>query len=562
MSDERREDELIALKTIAETLNNSNDMHQMLNAVLKKLLEVTGLTTGWIFLVDEEPEYSCVVDVNLPPALTWGNKTPMCNDTCWCLDRYWDGRLNHAVNIIECKRIEDAIEYKWGDTEGIQHHATVPLKAGGELFGILNVAAPGKEHFNEKELALLQSVAFQIGTAVKRTRLYHAQQKRAENYAKLGEITHYLGSISEINNIPGEVVRKLGKAFEWPSISFFIREENILSLRALYNHGQVKKEWKTISISKAGLVGTTFQNQNTVVEANSTELSPGLESIGLPSYQSGMAVPLRLRDHTFGVIFVSSEKKKHFDDNDVDVLQALADHISLAMENARLYEQRRELARMEERNRLARDLHDSVCQTLFSLTLTARGTESLLAGQSELADQSLQEIQKLSQDALKEMRSLIWQLRPAGLEQGLLTALKRYGEGLGIVVKAKVESVREIPRAMEEALWRIGQESLNNVSKHAKTSQATISIRNTNQEVIMEVTDQGSGFTLDLSQNGLSMGLASMRERAEMLGGLFSITSLQDQGTKVKVSIPLSIDFKHNLGDTTQEQEMRGDRED
>jgi signal transduction histidine kinase len=548
MSHERQEDELIALKTIAETLNNSNDMNQMLNAVLKKLLEVTGLTTGWIFLVDEEPEYSCVVDVNLPPALTWGNKTPMCNDTCWCLDRYWDGRLKHAVNIIECKRIENAIEYNWGDTAGIQHHATVPLEAGGESFGILNVAAPGKENFNDKELALLQSVAFQIGTAVKRTRLYHAQQKRAVNFAKLGEVTHHLGSISEGNKIPSEAVKQLGNTFEWPSVSFFIREENTLSLRALYDHGQVKKEWKTISTSEAGPLATAFQKQHTVVVTNTTDHSLGLESIGLPPYQSGMAVRLRLRDHTFGVIFVSSEKKNHFDDNDVDVLQALADHISLAMENARLYEQRRELARMEERNRLARDLHDSVCQTLFSLTLTARGTESVLAGQSELADQSLQEIQKLSQDALEEMRSLIWQLRPSGLEQGLLTALKRYGEGLGIAVKEEVEGVRSLPRAIEEALWRIGQESLNNVSKHAGTDQVSISLLVSNKEVIMEVIDQGSGFTLGPSQNELSMGLASMRERAEMLGGVFSITSQQGQGTKLKVSIPFSIDSNHNMG--------------
>jgi GAF domain-containing protein len=132
MSKDQGKNELITLRAIAETLNNSNDMHQMLNEVLRKLLEVTGLTTGWIFLVDEKPEYSCVVDMNLPPALTWGNKTPMCNDTCWCLGRYWDGKLKHAVNIIECKRIENAIEYNWGDTKEIRHHATVPLKAGGE----------------------------------------------------------------------------------------------------------------------------------------------------------------------------------------------------------------------------------------------------------------------------------------------------------------------------------------------------------------------------------------------------------------------------------------------
>jgi signal transduction histidine kinase len=552
MSRERRVNELMALKTIAETLNSSNDMHEMLNSVLKKLLEVTGLTTGWIFLADEKPEYSCIVDHNLSPALTWGDKTPMCTDSCWCLDRYWDGRLKQAVNIIECKRIEDAIKYNWGDTEGIVHHATVPLKASGELFGILNVGAPGKENFNDEELALLQSVAYQIGTAVKRTRLYHAQQKRAENYAKLGEVSQQLGAVLEIDKIPSEVVTRVGATFEWPSVSFFIREGNRLSLRALYTDQQMKKEWKTVSAEQAGLVGEAFLKKRTVIVTNTENESLALESIGVPSYRSAVVVPLRLRDDTFGVLLVSSPLKKHFDDHDVDVLNALAEHISLSIENARLYEQRRELTRMEERNRLARDLHDSVCQTLFSLTFTARGAESILVGQSLLVDQSLQEIQKLAQDALREMRSLIWQLRPAGLEQGLLTALKSYGESLGLIIHGEVEGVRELPRATEEALWRISQESLNNIKKHSGTDQVTVKLRITETDVNLEVIDKGCGFTFGQSNGETSMGMLSMRERAELLGGFFSVTSEPDQGTIVQVSLPFSPDPNQKMGNNDE----------
>ncbi|MCK9910850.1 histidine kinase, partial [Microbacteriaceae bacterium K1510] len=101
-------------------------------------------------------------------------------------------------------------------------------------------------------------------------------------------------------------------------------------------------------------------------------------------------------------------------------------------ENARLDQQRQELAKVEERNRLARDLHDSVCQNLFSLTLMTSGLASALPDREDWVTQSLREISQLTEDSLKEMRSLIWQLRPAGLEQGLLTALKQYGEKLGL----------------------------------------------------------------------------------------------------------------------------------
>ncbi|MET3293012.1 UNVERIFIED_CONTAM: GAF domain-containing protein [Brevibacillus sp. OAP136] len=202
MTEGKRVDELAALKEIAVTLNITNDTNHMLDAVLRKLLEVTGLTTGWIFLMENEPGYTCVVDHRLPPALSWGDKEPMCTGSCWCVDKYWGGRLHNAVNIINCKRIENAIEYKWGDTEGIYHHATVPLKAGEKWFGLLNVAAPGKEHFSDEELALLTAVAYQIGTALARTKLFHAEQKRAELYAKLGDASKAIGAVTELQKNP------------------------------------------------------------------------------------------------------------------------------------------------------------------------------------------------------------------------------------------------------------------------------------------------------------------------------------------------------------------------
>ncbi len=545
MSKMDRMHELLALKTIAETLNMSNDMQQMLDAVLHKLLEVTGLTTGWVFLAEEETEYVCAADDNLPPALAWEEKTPMCSGSCWCLNRYWKGQLNHAVNIIECKRIEDAMTYNWGDTKGIVHHATVPLKAGDEMFGVLNVASPGKDYFTEEELALLQAVAFQIGTALKRTKLYYAQQKRAENYAKFSEVSHRLGSLLDHDNIPSEVVRQIGEIFGWPTAAFFVREGLELSLRALFEKGRVRKVWKAIPLQKAGLIRRALSDRLAVKEERVKRRQPALESIGLPPFRSAAAVPIRLRDEPYGVLYLASDRINQFDEHDLAVLNALGDQIALTIENARLYTQRKELTRREERNRLARDLHDSVSQNLFSLTLTARGAEALLDHKDTAARTYLQEIQQLAQNALHEMRSLIWQLRPEGLEQGLLTSLKRYGESLGLVVHERVEGVCALPSAVEEALWRIGQESLNNVSKHSGANQVSIRLRMTDTEVLMEIDDGGKGFVYRQTGNGMSedgkgqsIGLIGMRERAELLGGMFKLDSRPGQGTRIEVTIP------------------------
>ncbi|WP_163101794.1 GAF domain-containing sensor histidine kinase [Peribacillus alkalitolerans] len=184
--------ELVILKEIAETLNKGTDIKVVLNDVLSKLLEITGFATGWIFLLDEHENYELVASVNLPPALLNETYTPMIKGNCWCLDRYKDGRLDKAVNIIGCKRLEDAIENQWGETFGLTHHASVPLKSGDEKFGILNIASPSKEIFKNEELALLESIALQIGNTIKRINLTerHSALALVEERNRLAQDLH------------------------------------------------------------------------------------------------------------------------------------------------------------------------------------------------------------------------------------------------------------------------------------------------------------------------------------------------------------------------------------
>ncbi|MDY8163908.1 GAF domain-containing sensor histidine kinase [Bacillus thuringiensis] len=513
---DNRTNELVILKEIAETLNTSNDTYHVLQAVLEKLLSVTGLTTGWIFLADENGKYTKVIDYQLPEALTYENKRPMCEGECWCLRGFVDGKLERAVNIIECKRINNAIEYNWGDTEGILHHATVPLKAGGEKFGVLNVASPGKTHFSEEELVLLQSVAFQIGTALKRTKLYENEKRRAHYYVKLERFIQALKTIHKFNVLSEKVVNHVGEVFQWNQVAFFIREEIELSLRASYGQEELQEDVKEAA--------------KKVLEQGELALLKRVNGVVI-------ATPIHIQNHIFGVLCVSLNNGE-FDVNTIDIIQALSNHVSLIIENLRLNEQRRELVRLEERNRLARDLHDSVSQKLFSLTFMTKGAEAVLKGQNEKVDQSLHEMRELAQGALKEMRTLIWQLRPAGLEKGLLPALKQYGENLGLKIREQVTGVRDLPRVVEEALWRIGQEALNNVSKHANVRESTIYFKVTEKNVSLEIVDQGNGFVEKDIKEKKSLGMTTMRERVELVGGTIKIVSSKKR-TSVKVNVPL-----------------------
>ena len=131
---DNRTNELVILKEIAETLNTSNDTYHVLQAVLEKLLSVTGLTTGWIFLADENGKYTKLIDYQLPEALTYENKRPMCEGECWCLRGFVDGKLREPLILLNVKELIMQLNII-GDTEGILHHATVPLKAGEKNLG-------------------------------------------------------------------------------------------------------------------------------------------------------------------------------------------------------------------------------------------------------------------------------------------------------------------------------------------------------------------------------------------------------------------------------------------
>ena len=207
-----------------------------------------------------------------------------------------------------------------------------------------------------------------------------------------------------------------------------------------------------------------------------------------------------------------------------------------------LRSQAAELAASQERAHLARELHDSVTQALFSMGLTLRTLELLLATDPEAANEKVAELRELQKDALAEMRTLIFELRPSSLESdGLVQALRTHATavqrrtGLAIVVDA--EPIDRLPLSTEEALYRIGQEALHNVVKHANASHATIRIVREGDRVRLSVTDDGAGFDPDRVPRG-HLGLIGMRQRVDLVGGELRVESRPGHGTVVEASVP------------------------
>jgi PAS domain S-box-containing protein len=230
---------------------------------------------------------------------------------------------------------------------------------------------------------------------------------------------------------------------------------------------------------------------------------------------------------------------------EIAFLSAIADQAAVAVENARLFHDAQETAALEERQRLARELHDSVSQALYGIGLGARTARTLLDRDPEQAEEPLDYVLTLAEAGLSEMRSLIFELRPESLERESLTdALERQitaiqaRHGLQVSADYPPGMVCEPPYAVKEALYRIAQESLHNTVKHARATHASIALNCDHITARLTVRDNGIGFDTSASFPG-HFGMRSMRERVERLGGTLSIESSSGHGTTVAASIPL-----------------------
>jgi signal transduction histidine kinase len=205
--------------------------------------------------------------------------------------------------------------------------------------------------------------------------------------------------------------------------------------------------------------------------------------------------------------------------------------------------QAEELAVLQERNRLARNLHDSVTQTIFSIRLTAEAARMLLGREPARVEVELDKLQTLAKSALAEMRSLIFELRPTAVtELGLIPALRHHVMTLerlyGVTVDLQINGEPHLSDLEAQRLFRISQEALNNVIKHSGTDKACLTLRFNASRIHLLVEDQGLGFdpeAIDTAED--HMGLASLQERVDAMGGLLTIDSQPGQGTRVKVEV-------------------------
>lgn len=265
-----------------------------------------------------------------------------------------------------------------------------------------------------------------------------------------------------------------------------------------------------------------------------------------PKMSSFLGVPIVSKGRVIGAFYLTDKlDAPEFSPADQEAIEVLASPAAVAIEMARLYERSRDLSVVEERNRLARDLHDSVSQTLFSMSLTAEAALLAVDTEPEMAKRELASLRDLSRAALQEMRALIFELRPADLEaEGLVSSLEKHVEVLRrtskLDVEVRADGYEPQPAQVELAIFRIVQEALNNAVRHSRAARIEVEITQRDGSLVVVVADDGAGFdTTDPQVRGRRLGLTSMEERAQELGGRLSVESAPGSGTRVMLEVPV-----------------------
>jgi signal transduction histidine kinase len=262
-----------------------------------------------------------------------------------------------------------------------------------------------------------------------------------------------------------------------------------------------------------------------------------------PDMRSFLGVPIVAPDGVIGAFYLTEkEGPAPFGDEDQEVIELLAAHAAIAITNARLYEQSRELSILSERNRLALELHDVVSQKLFSLVLGAESAATLLDRDVPAARLQIDRLQELAREALDELRLLILELRPPDLERdGLAGALRKEVDMLRRL--HDVEIVIEVEDgvgggARDAEVLRIAQEALHNALRHAAPDRVSVTLAGDGGRLLVEVVDDGAGFEPDDAElRSKHLGLTSMEERAKSIGGRLELRSAPGAGTTVRLEV-------------------------
>jgi PAS domain S-box-containing protein len=386
--------------------------------------------------------------------------------------------------------------------------------------------------------------------------LENAVEERTRQLSTLLDVSHRIASTLELEPLLHLILDQMQAIIPYSGAAIFTLEENRLKAVAYQvPRLPVQKRPLYLSLERAGIYRKVVTEKMVIslddVEGDTPLLRAFLESSVNPELRafdharSWIGIPLVFRGQVTGLLSLTHSEPGFYLQSHNRLAMTIADQVAIAIENARLYEQAQNLAVLEERNRIARELHDSVTQLLYGITLYCTATSrSIRGGNYTQVEQNLDEIKDNALQALQEMRLLILELNPpllqkAGLVAALQASLEVIETRTGLETELKIADVDRLPRAVETELYRIAMEALNNLVRYAHARKVTVDLSTNDGHVCLEICDNGVGFDLSRANSSGGMGLHNMEQRARQIGGRLEINSTPGAGTRIRIDAPL-----------------------
>jgi signal transduction histidine kinase len=420
----------------------------------------------------------------------------------------------------------------------------VPLKSEAGIAGVIGVAytAHSERTFGENEVELLQGFAQLASIALDNANLFAQAEQRTRQIEALYQGDQELYRHLELKDVLQTLVNVAVDILKVDKSVLLVWNEAKTHLVPCAARGFAQQTLASM-VFKAGegLVGYAAEHATPITIKDTVGDKRVDWNITFPEQiRSFIHVPIIVEEQVFGIFNVNYREPHAFNEDDVRLVLAIAQRAASAIENARLYQQAQQAATLEERQRLARELHDAVTQTLFSASIIADVLTRLWQINPEEAQRRTQELRELTRGAMAEMRTLLLELRPIALMEAsideLIQQLAEATTGRARVpvnMSAVVEC--DLPLDVKIAFYRIAQEALNNTSKHANASQVEVRLHCEPHGAELCVHDDGIGFDMNrvLPDN---LGLSIMRERAETIGAQLAIHSQPQLGTEIIVT--------------------------
>ncbi len=446
----------------------------------------------------------------------------------------------------------------------------LPIFWREQLVGFFGIGARPPRRFDSGDVESLEIFARHAAIGIEIARRLRREQSRTERLELLARVGRTIAGGLELDELLKNAASSIHSLLGYPAVAIPLLDPNdaqtlVLSVVAGSVQTRLAGEHR-LPIWK-GIMGAEVQEGRTQL-VNDVEADPRYLPIpGARGIRAELAVPIRLGAQILGVLNVESGEP--FTAEDALLLEIAADHLAVAIKNARLFEQAQQLAVLEVRQRLARDLHDSVTQMLASATMIAQSVPPAFKRDPEEGERRLERMIQLNRSALAEMRALLKELRPASttavspfssaeLPMPGILRVRRDGlasvlpeelaplENDGFICKLRLLDYQRLAPEREELLYRIFQEALSNVVKHSGARHFEVSLTTHDGWTTMRIEDDGRGIHSSQSpattqagttQNG-GMGLSTMRERAEALGGKLRLSSPKGSGTVLEVVVP------------------------